>query len=86
MSDNPEQRDSLPPVHIDIERMERALAGPRMTVPRGLSDEELSRFFNELGAMMNYVEAQERERCARLADDMDYGMGELAAAIRKGTP
>jgi hypothetical protein len=29
------------------------------------------------------VEA-ERERCAKIADDMDYGLGDLAAAIRKG--
>jgi hypothetical protein len=26
----------------------------------------------------------ERERCAKLAEDMDHGMGELAAAIRAG--
>jgi hypothetical protein len=26
---------------------------------------------------------REREMCARIAEDMDYGMGEIAAAIRE---
>jgi hypothetical protein len=39
--------------------------------------------------MQDYARAavlQERERCARLADDMDFGMGQIAAAIRSGKP
>ena len=37
-------------VHIDIERMERALASPRFTVPHGLSDEELRQFILDCAA------------------------------------
>jgi hypothetical protein len=39
--------------------------------------------------MQRYARAavlQERERCARLADEMDFGMGQLAAAIRNPSP
>lgn len=39
-----------PPVHIDIERMERALAGPRWTIPPGLSHEELNSFITDCAA------------------------------------
>lgn len=40
--------------------------------------------FNHLQMQAYALQAvlRERERCAKLADDMDYGMGELAAAIR----
>ena len=38
------------PIHIDIERMKRALAGPRWTIPPGLSHEELSQFINDCAA------------------------------------
>jgi hypothetical protein len=37
-------------VHIDIERMERALAGPFYTVPHGLSAEEFDAFIAAVNA------------------------------------
>jgi hypothetical protein len=45
--------------------------------------EELERFVREYARAAVLAE---RARCARIADDMDYGMGELATAIRKGKP
>jgi hypothetical protein len=36
--------DDLPPVHIDVERMRKALAGPRILIPPGLSIEEVIAF------------------------------------------
>jgi hypothetical protein len=38
--------DDLPPVHIDVERMRKALAGPRILIPPGLSIEEVIAFIN----------------------------------------
>jgi hypothetical protein len=40
-------REATLPVHIDRERMERALAGPFWTVPPGLSREELHQFIQD---------------------------------------
>lgn len=37
---------------------------------------------DQMQAYARQAVLQERERCAKLADDMDYGMGEIAAAIR----
>jgi hypothetical protein len=39
--------DGLGPVHIDIERMKRALAGPRWTIPNGLSRAERRRYITD---------------------------------------
>lgn len=36
--------NDLPPVHIDVERMNRALRGPRIMIPQGLSAEEVVAF------------------------------------------
>jgi hypothetical protein len=35
------------PVHIDRERMERALAGPRFTLPTGLTTEEMMQYITD---------------------------------------
>ena len=32
----------------------------------------------------DYLVAAERERCAKIADDMDYGDGSIARCIRSG--
>jgi hypothetical protein len=37
----------LPPVHIDIERMKRALAGPRWTLPNGLTHEQICQYMTD---------------------------------------
>ena len=36
------------PVHVDRERMERALAGPRFMVPGGLTPEEIVAYIDEV--------------------------------------
>lgn len=43
--------DDLPPVHIDVERFDRALAGlakSRTLVPNGLSVEEIGQFMDHI--------------------------------------
>lgn len=40
--------NDAPPVHIDIERMKRALEGPRWMVPSGMSSEEVIAYMNEV--------------------------------------
>jgi hypothetical protein len=42
-----EYPDDLPPVHIDIERMELALAGPRWTLPHGLTPEQIGQYITD---------------------------------------
>ena len=50
MTPAPETGDPYGPVHIDIERMERALAGPRWTLPSGLSHEEIIAYMDACAA------------------------------------
>jgi hypothetical protein len=45
-----ESDDPYGPVHIDIERMERALAGPRWTLPQGLSHEQIIQYMHDCAA------------------------------------
>jgi hypothetical protein len=47
------QHDDLPPVHIDVERFDRALAGlasERTLVPSGLTVEEIVSFMDHVAA------------------------------------
>lgn len=36
------------PVHIDIERMKRALAGPRYRIPHGMTVDQIGAFMDEV--------------------------------------
>jgi hypothetical protein len=58
----------LPPVHIDRERMDKALAGPRYSFPQGLTAEQLCHCMDTLSNAINDAIQQERERCALIAD------------------
>lgn len=40
--------DPPPPVHIDIERMDRALEGKRTVIPNGLSVQEICQFIDHV--------------------------------------
>lgn len=71
--------DSESPIQVDQARMERALASPHFLIPEGLTAEQVGQFID---AVAKATEV-ERERCAVIAEDMDYGDG-IAAAIRKG--
>jgi hypothetical protein len=77
-----------PPVYLDVERMNKALRGPRIMIPPGLSVEEVVEFINR------HVEQQRQEDlqvirnaykegwlvCARWAhrDDLIYDIGTAA--------
>jgi hypothetical protein len=91
--------DDLPPVHIDRERFDKALKGPRYMVPSGLTPEQIGEFFDTMSRIANDATAAERERCANLCDKIDtptfmHGGHEyddtvllreqIAAAIRAG--
>jgi hypothetical protein len=52
--------DDLPPVHIDVERMRKALAGPRILIPPGLSIEEVIAFINAHAAGVDAPRAAQR--------------------------
>lgn len=41
-----ERFEDLPPVHIDRQRLDKALGGERTIIPNGLSAEEISRFID----------------------------------------
>jgi hypothetical protein len=55
----------LPPVHIDRERMDKALAGPRYSFPQGLTAEQLCHCMDTLSNAINDAIQQERERWTR---------------------
>jgi len=40
--------EDLPPVHIDRQRIDRALSGERTIIPEGLSAEEIIRFMDHV--------------------------------------
>jgi hypothetical protein len=47
------RHDDVPPVHIDTERFDRALAGlaaERTIVPNGMSVDEICNFMNQIAA------------------------------------
>jgi hypothetical protein len=47
------QHDDLPPVHIDVERFDAALAGlaaERKLIPNGLSVEDIGKFMDYISA------------------------------------
>jgi hypothetical protein len=48
--------DDDPPVHIDVERMKRALAGPRFEIPPGLTAEQIRRFILDVAASTKTAE------------------------------
>jgi hypothetical protein len=91
-----EQAIELPPLPPEVEPSEQwrrdsikatreAFRHYRETM--GLSVDDMRTFSAaQIQAYARAAVLQERERCARLADDMDFGMGAIAAAIRSGKP
>lgn len=53
-----EAMPELPPVHIDIERMEKLLKGPRYMVPNGLTAEQIGEFFDAMARVATDVERE----------------------------